>query len=78
MIAATPTPVAVALSDDQPGSLGPLTVPDADTGPYFSYGVQWIAFGALAPLVALYLLAVRRRTRHHPHPTSTRTEEVVR
>ncbi len=37
-----------------PGVLGPLPLPELDAGPYFSYALQWIAFGAMAVLGWLY------------------------
>ncbi|ONI77400.1 hypothetical protein ALI144C_34985 [Actinosynnema sp. ALI-1.44] len=37
-----------------PGVLGPLPLPELDAGPYFSYALQWIAFGAMAILGWLY------------------------
>lgn len=36
------------LAADQPGVLGALPLPRTDAGPFFSYGLQWIAFGAMA------------------------------
>lgn len=38
------------LVDDQPGGLGVLPLPHLDAGPFLSYGIQWIAFGILAPI----------------------------
>lgn len=38
------------LVDDQPGGLTALSLPQLDAGPFLSYGIQWIAFGILAPL----------------------------
>ena len=35
---------------DQPGGLGVLALPKLDAGPFLSYGIQWIAFGILAPI----------------------------
>nr|WP_225954631.1 SURF1 family cytochrome oxidase biogenesis protein [Kibdelosporangium phytohabitans] len=37
-----------------PGVLGPLPLPELDAGPYLSYALQWIAFGAMAVLGWLY------------------------
>ena len=38
------------LVDDQPGGLGVIALPHLDAGPFLSYGIQWIAFGILAPI----------------------------
>ncbi|WP_410623120.1 SURF1 family protein [Amycolatopsis sp. cmx-8-4] len=42
------------LDTDQPGVLGALPLPQTDSGPFFSYALQWIAFGAMAVLGWLY------------------------
>ena len=42
------------LTADQPGGLGVLPLPQTDSGPFFSYALQWIAFGAMALLGWLY------------------------
>ena len=38
----------------QPGVLGALPLPQTDSGPFLSYALQWIAFGAMALLGWLY------------------------
>jgi cytochrome oxidase assembly protein ShyY1 len=38
------------LVENQPGGLGVLPLPHLDAGPFLSYGIQWIAFGILAPI----------------------------
>ena len=52
---------------DQPGGLGVLSLPHLDAGPFLSYGIQWIAFGIVAPLGLGYFvyaeLQQRRRER---------------
>ena len=45
-----------ALVDGQPGGLDPLPLPRLESGPYFSYALQWIAFGAMAILAIGYLI----------------------
>lgn len=42
------------LDTDQPGVLGALPLPQTDSGPFLSYALQWIAFGAMALLGWLY------------------------
>ncbi|MGH3726782.1 MAG: SURF1 family cytochrome oxidase biogenesis protein [Mycobacterium sp.] len=47
------TPLAepyLQLAEDQPGGLGAIPLPQLDAGPFLSYGIQWIAFGILAPI----------------------------
>ncbi|SDH40485.1 Cytochrome oxidase assembly protein ShyY1 [Lentzea fradiae] len=36
------------LIEDQPGALDVLPLPRLESGPYFSYALQWIAFGVMA------------------------------
>lgn len=40
---------------DQPGVLGALPLPELTSGPYFSYALQWAAFGIMAILGLLHL-----------------------
>ena len=57
----------VQLIADQPGTLGVIPLPNLDAGPFLSYGIQWIAFGVVAPLGLGYFayaeIKVRRRER---------------
>lgn len=68
--ALTKVPLAgsyLQLVDGQPGGLGVVGVPNLDAGPFLSYGIQWIAFGILAPIGLGYFayseLRARRRER---------------
>ena len=51
----------------QPGGLGEISLPHLDAGPFLSYGIQWIAFGIVAPLGLGYFIYAeiqqRRRER---------------
>ena len=38
------------LVEDQPGGLRAIPLPHLDAGPFLSYGIQWIAFGIIAPI----------------------------
>ena len=49
--------------EDQPGGLGVLPLPHLDAGPFLSYGIQWIAFGILAPIGLGYFIYVEIRQR---------------
>ncbi|MGC5246641.1 SURF1 family protein [Gordonia sp. DT219] len=66
MATSTPMdPFYLQLSPQQPGSLGEIPLPQLDSGPYLSYGLQWLAFGIMAPLGAGYFLysEIRQRRR---------------
>lgn len=60
------------LVEDQPGGLGVIPLPVLDAGPFLSYGIQWIAFGIIAPIgVGYFILAevkVRRREKALANP----------
>ncbi|QKT07653.1 hypothetical protein HUN08_10950 [Gordonia sp. X0973] len=56
-------PFYLQLSGNQPGSLEPIPLPQLDAGPYLSYGLQWLAFGIMAPLGVVYFLVTEIRTR---------------
>lgn len=66
------------LVEDQPGGLGPIPLPVLDAGPFLSYGIQWIAFGIIAPIgVGYFILAevkVRRREKALANPQSASGE----
>jgi cytochrome oxidase assembly protein ShyY1 len=57
------------LVNDQPGGLGVIGLPHLDAGPFLSYGIQWIAFGIVAPIGLGYFvyseLRIRRKQRGH-------------
>jgi cytochrome oxidase assembly protein ShyY1 len=60
------TPLAgsyLQLVEDQPGGLEAVPLPQLDAGPFLSYGIQWIAFGILAPLGLGYFTYTEIRTR---------------
>jgi cytochrome oxidase assembly protein ShyY1 len=68
--AVTGVPLAgsyLQLVEDQPGGLGVISLPHLDAGPFLSYGIQWIAFGIVAPILLGYFLYAeiqqRRRER---------------
>ncbi|KMJ49455.1 SURF1 family cytochrome oxidase biogenesis protein [Rhodococcoides fascians] len=51
------------LDDGQPGGLGLIELPQTDAGPYLSYGLQWLAFGIMAPLGLAYFVRAELRER---------------
>ena len=69
------------LADDQPGSLDVLPLPQLDAGPFLSYGIQWIAFGILAPIGLGYFayseIRMRRREAANRAAAETSAEPVT-
>lgn len=51
------------LEPEQPGGLGVIALPQLDAGPYLSYGLQWLAFGIMAPLGLAYFVRAELRER---------------
>jgi cytochrome oxidase assembly protein ShyY1 len=60
-----------ALNSGQPGVLEPLPLPQLQSGPYFSYALQWIAFGIMAPLAIGYLIYAELRPSDLPAERTT-------
>ncbi len=61
------------LVDDQPGGLGVIPLPHLDAGPFLSYGIQWIAFGILAPIGVAYFVFSELRVRRREKAAETAT-----
>lgn len=59
----TISPGYLQLTDGAPGVLGVLPLPQTDSGPYLSYGLQWLAFGIMAPLGLAYFVRAELRER---------------
>ncbi|MBB4855613.1 cytochrome oxidase assembly protein ShyY1 [Mycobacteroides chelonae] len=51
------------LSENQPGGLSAIPLPQLEAGPFLSYGIQWIAFGILAPIGLGYFVFSEIRQR---------------
>ncbi|MGH3678418.1 MAG: SURF1 family cytochrome oxidase biogenesis protein [Mycobacterium sp.] len=60
------------LVEDKPGGLGVIPLPHLDAGPFLSYGIQWIAFGILAPLGLGYFVVSEIRVRRREKAQQTR------
>lgn len=63
----------VQLADDQPGGFEAIPLPQLDAGPYLSYGLQWLAFGIMAPLGLAYFVRAElreRRKNRAPEPSA--------
>ena len=69
------------LADDQPGGLDVLPLPQLDAGPFLSYGIQWIAFGILAPIGLGYFayseIRMRRREAANRAAAETSAEPLT-
>ena len=67
------------LVQDQPGGLGTVPLPHLDAGPFLSYGIQWIAFGIIAPIGVGYFvyteLKVRRREKAAAEAAGSRDDD---
>ena len=65
------------LVEGQPGGLGVVPLPHLDAGPFLSYGIQWIAFGIVAPIGLGYFIyaEVRQRRREKGRSTAPVTPE---
>ena len=63
------------LIENQPGGLGVPPLPILDAGPFLSYGIQWIAFGIVAPIGLGYLIFAELRMRRRE--AAARAESAV-
>ncbi|WP_299560891.1 SURF1 family protein [uncultured Mycolicibacterium sp.] len=63
---------------DQPGGLGVIGVPHLDAGPFLSYGIQWIAFGILAPIGLGYFIYAEIRQRRRERAAAAGRDESDR
>ena len=62
------------LVDDQPGGLGVIGLPHLDAGPFLSYGIQWITFGIVAPILLGYFVVAEIRARRAEAGQSTQAK----
>ena len=72
--ALTDTPLAgsyVQLVENQPGGLGVIALPHLDAGPFLSYGIQWIAFGIIAPILVGYFVYAEIKQRRREKAAAT-------
>ncbi|MEC3915918.1 SURF1 family cytochrome oxidase biogenesis protein [Nocardia sp. CDC160] len=59
------------LEANQPGAFTPDPLPQLDAGPYLSYGLQWLAFGVMAPLGLGYFIWAELRARRREKAEAT-------
>lgn len=74
------TPLAgpyLQLVEDQPGGLGAIPLPQLDAGPFLSYGIQWIAFGILAPIGLGYFVFSEIKQRRAVAATKPRAAQTT-
>jgi cytochrome oxidase assembly protein ShyY1 len=62
------------LVDHQPGGLGVIGLPHLDAGPFLSYGIQWITFGVVAPILLGYFVYAEIRARRAEKSQMSPTE----
>jgi cytochrome oxidase assembly protein ShyY1 len=62
------------LFDNQPGGLGVIELPHLDAGPFLSYGIQWITFGVVAPILLGYFVYAEIRARRAEKSQASPTE----
>jgi len=62
------------LVDNQPGGLGVIGLPHLDAGPFLSYGIQWITFGVVAPILLGYFVYAEIRARRAEKNQASTTE----
>lgn len=66
------------LVDGQPGGLGVIALPHLDAGPFLSYGIQWIAFGIIAPIgVGYFVFAEVKQRRLEKAQTDSRASTTA-
>ncbi|MGY0497586.1 SURF1 family cytochrome oxidase biogenesis protein [Nocardia sp. FBN12] len=63
------------LAEGQPGAFTPTPLPQLDAGPYLSYGLQWLAFGLMAPLGLGYFVVAELRARRRDRAGSSSSAE---
>nr|WP_240945406.1 SURF1 family protein [Rhodococcus sp. HNM0569] len=65
------------LDDGQPGGLGTIALPQLDAGPYLSYGLQWLAFGIMAPLGLAYFVRAELRERRKTRAAAAGSDDAA-
>lgn len=65
------------LDGGQPGALNPLPLPRMEAGPFLSYALQWLAFGAMAVLGWLYFTVRELRPGGALHDAGERRRKSV-
>ncbi|MET0898882.1 MAG: SURF1 family protein [Mycobacterium sp.] len=66
------------LLGDQPGGLIEIPLPHLDAGPFLSYGIQWIAFGIIAPIGLGYFIYAEVKARRRERDLAAADDEAAR
>nr|WP_221247516.1 SURF1 family cytochrome oxidase biogenesis protein [Gordonia humi] len=69
-------PYYLQLSPGQPGALGEIELPQLESGPFLSYGLQWLAFGVMVPLGAAYFIYSEVKARRNRRESDAEDEPV--
>lgn len=77
LIGAEVAPDWVQLAEEQPGGLNPIPLPQLESGPYLSYGIQWIFFGFAAPLTVLWFVYAEVRERRREQEEQAEHEAAL-
>ncbi|MDO5731702.1 SURF1 family cytochrome oxidase biogenesis protein, partial [Corynebacterium sphenisci] len=77
LIGAEVAPDWVQLAEEQPGGLNPIPLPQLESGPYLSYGIQWIFFGFAAPLTVLWFVYAEVRERRREREEQAEHEAAL-
>ncbi|MFD7845026.1 SURF1 family protein [Nocardia sp. NPDC059764] len=64
------------LDAGQPGAFTPDALPQLDAGPYLSYGLQWLAFGVMAPLGLGYFVWAEIRARRREKSEAAKSTDA--
>lgn len=67
----------VLIEADQPGGLREIPLPTLESGPYLSYGIQWIFFGIAAPLAVAWFVYAEIRERRREKEEQAEHEAVL-
>jgi len=63
------------LVDNQPGGLSVIALPHLDAGPFLSYGIQWITFGVIAPILLGYFVYAEVQARRAEKAQGAKTAD---
>ena len=67
----------VMLNENQPGVLTAMPIPQLDRGNHLSYGLQWLAFGVMAPAGLIYFVYAEYRERRRMQEEQAEMAEVT-
>lgn len=68
----------IQLSDGSAAALNALPLPTLESGPYLSYGIQWIFFGIMAPLAVIWFVVSEIKERRRDAAEQAEFAEELR